>query len=53
MELSCKCGNETDYIEETITSFTTDAEGNREEKVREETRYFCRNCNEEAEIVED
>jgi len=50
MELSCECGNESEFIEETLTSFTIDAQGNREEKVEETTRYFCTKCNEEVEI---
>lgn len=52
MELSCECGNEEDFSERTVVEFIVDAEGNREEKVLEETDYICLNCKQSAEICE-
>ena len=52
MKLSCECGNKSDFVEETVTSWNVDGEGNREEKVDEQTRYFCIPCNQDAEVCE-
>lgn len=52
MELSCECGNETEFSERTIVEFIVDAEGNREEKVLEETDYLCSKCGQPAEVCE-
>lgn len=53
MELSCECGNETEWSEKTIIEFIVDGEGNRMEKVIEDTEYFCETCGEHAEICGD
>lgn len=53
MKLSCKCGNETEWAEETIVEFTVDSEGSRLEKVIEDTEYFCDSCGKHAEICGD
>lgn len=50
MELSCECGNETDFLEVTLISFNVDGEGNREDKITEDTKFECRVCGEPAEV---
>ena len=52
MELSCKCGNEYDFTERTTVEFIVDGEGNRQEKLIEDTVYICDNCNADAEVCE-
>lgn len=46
--LKCECGNEEDWVEETIVSCSCDAHGNREEIVEETTKYFCGICSAEV-----
>jgi len=53
MLLRCNCGNETEWSEKTTVEFIVDAEGNRQEKVLEDTEYFCLACDEYAEIKGD
>ncbi len=53
MELSCECGNESDFSGKTVVLFTVDGEGNREHKEIETTDYFCRECGRLAEICGD
>ena len=50
IELSCECGNESEFTETTETVFGCDAEGNREDKIRETTLYRCNNCGKFAEV---
>lgn len=52
IELSCNCGNETEFTELTTTDFSVDAEENREDKINETTEYRCRNCGESAEVCD-
>lgn len=52
MELSCECGNESEFIEKTTIEFTVDGECNREKKTVETTEYFCGNCGKSAEMCE-
>lgn len=53
MELSCGCGNECNFIEQTVVEFFVDGEGNREEKIVENTEYLCGECQQFAEISGD
>lgn len=53
MELSCECGNETEFTEKTTVEFIVDAECNRGEKVFEQTDYFCMVCGKSAEICDE
>jgi len=53
MELSCECGNEFNFIERTVVEFYVDGEGNRDEKITEDTEYLCGECQEFAEISGD
>jgi len=46
--LSCECGNETEFEEQTTVQFIVDATGDRMEKVIETTTYFCSLCNKEV-----
>ena len=46
-ELLCECGNDGEFREETIVTFTVDSERNREYKEDEVTNYFCQRCGKE------
>lgn len=48
MVLRCECGNETEFYERITVDFIIDAEGNREEKVIEDTHFYCIYCDAEV-----
>ena len=50
IELSCECGNESEFTQTTETVFSCDTEGNRENKIRETVLYHCSNCQRFAEV---
>lgn len=50
MNLSCECGNETEWSEKTTVEFIVDVKGYREEKVIEDTEYFCETCGNRVEV---
>jgi hypothetical protein len=52
IELSCECGNEDTFEEQTLVKFTVDGEANRERKIIEDTVYKCDNCGKDAEICD-
>lgn len=48
MVLKCECGNEFEFYETTTVTFIVDSESSREEKVNEETHYYCLECDKEV-----
>lgn len=52
IELSCECGNESEFTQTTEVVFSCDAEGNRETKIRETVLYHCDNCQRFAEVCD-
>jgi len=49
MELYCKkCGNSELFRERTITEWLVDENADREEKILEESTFYCAECGEEV-----
>ena len=48
MLLKCICGNETDFREETVVHFSVNSEREREEKLLEDTHFYCNDCDAEV-----
>jgi hypothetical protein len=51
MEVKCECGNDHTFIEETVTKWYIDGEGNRERRAEDDvSRFFCPNCNQDGSV---